>query len=226
MNTITKKLIGAAIGGAAGYFVASVIVEYIAIKENEAQEQLATYPFNNKTLKKEEFEEMSEKSNRKKIDYTHYFESQNRPDLAALASKYNNDEVLNIDSEEDWPEEVLTEENVIDDVPQPIRLISMMEYANDDEYEHFTLAYYDDDVVTDGEDKPIENIEKLIGDEALVSFGYETDGDEDTVYVINDNLKTMYEVVRANKNYAVTKVRQARKKALSKKEEKNEEDNP
>lgn len=222
MNTNTKKIIGAAIGGAVGYFVGSVIVEYLKLKERDPWEKVMNIGTEDIT----ERTKMDDKPTNKKRDYTEHFIARQRPDLAELAAKYNgNPAITELDTKEvdkDIFETVYALERDIDDSPQPIRVISMIEYANDDQYEHLTYNYYDDDILTDGiNDRPIENFETLIGDEALVSFGQESE-DEDVVYIINDNTKQMFEIVRTNKEYAVTKVRKARRQAMSKKEEKNE----
>ena len=230
MNTMHKKLIGATIGGAVGYFIASVIVEYIKLKEELTSfGPEVTAVWIDEYTQKEEIKTMKNTEPAKKRDYTQFFSSQDRPDLADLVKKYNGEKELEFDppvTPMEEEEELYTDsDEQLEDTPQPIRVITLMEYANDDEYEHITLNAYDDDVVTEGsQDILIKNPEELIGEEALVSFGEGTNGDEDVVYVVNDNLKKMYEVVRTNKEYATTKIRKARRAALSKKENNNEEE--
>lgn len=81
-------------------------------------------------------------------------------------------------------------------------VISIEEFS--DEMQHFekeTLLYYmEDGILSDNNDEVIEDISKTIGDEALNSFGMESD-DEDIVYIRNEKMGTDYEVIRQHKSY-------------------------
>ena len=65
-------------------------------------------------------------------------------------------------------------------------------------YEKITLTYYADDILADDGDIVVDDVEFVIGSEALESFG---EYEEDAVYVRNDKLKTEYEIVRDERNY-------------------------
>jgi len=235
MNTITKQLVGTLIGAFVGNFVSGVIIEIIRIKESpeatEPYEDSPEYPEGDdldveKTLTAKRPEKM--KTQTPKKDYTKHFLAENRPDLAALAAKYNGEEpgevvegeiVVEAFEEEEledpntWVEEVETE------LKDP-RIISLSEFANAEDVNIVKLNYYDDDVLTDERDNPIERPERLLGDDALVSFGQLSD-DEDVVYVRNSAKKAVYEVVRTNKNYSAPVDRRRRP---SKEEDHGEED--
>ena len=202
MNKNTKILIGAGVGAGLGYFVAAVIVEVIAIKEERIFEECRTemIPFE----EEEENYVITDEKMPKKIvkNYSELFRT--RPDIAELAAKYRGE----LDEPEKSPEEDFSEmsDDELDDDPdngdiQEISIVSQGEYANAEGFSWQTLRYFDDDVVTDEHDNPIEHVEQLIGDEALVSFG-ELSDDNDIVYVRNLPKKVMYEVVRMNKDYA------------------------
>jgi hypothetical protein len=256
MNTLTKQIIGAIIGAAAGLFVAQVVVDYIEYVNEPLEE-----PEDWLDGDEEDFEPGEEKKVMFKHDknakigkvkkvtknYTQYFSQQGRPDLAALAAKYNGeelevptttqDEIGGIarpleEGEFEYPNSIDEEEFEIDpnepsDENGPI-VITMEEYAEDDEHVKVTIHYYDvDDIVADEYDNPIDRPEKILGDDALVSFG-EMSNDEDVVYVRNNDKNAMYEVVRLNKAFssvaAGTRRANARRQALSKRVEKEEED--
>lgn len=74
----------------------------------------------------------------------------------------------------------------------------------ENEYQDFhkeSLVYFeDDDVLSDEKDEIIFDREKVIGIEALNSFGEGSD-DEDIVYVRNLSLSIDYEVVREHQSY-------------------------
>lgn len=226
MNNTVKYLLGATIGASFGYFVGAVIVEII--RQQEELEEEVTYSIEEERdgllnlddprppLKKEKVVKLNQVKN-----YTEFFKGTGRPDLAKLAAKYNGDPVVLGDSEEPEPEDVLTSDDLIipEDVDMPQTdpsIISLSEFANADGYHTVTLSYYDDDVVTDEHDNPIERPERLLGEEALVSFGHLSE-DEDVVYVRNELKKCMYEVVRLNKDYSAPAPRRIGRQPLSKK---------
>ena len=63
----------------------------------------------------------------------------------------------------------------------------------DVDYPVVTLIYYADGVLTDDNDNIIEDIDDIVGEESLNTFGkYE----DDTVYVRNDRTKCNYEILR------------------------------
>lgn len=238
MNNNLKILLGALVGAGAGYFVGGVIVEIINIKQspeyNEDYHDSDEYPQYEEEDNEGEPEVMNKNALKTKRvkNYTQYFKNQNRPDLAALAAKYNGEEPEPLSGDEEKDKEMVLEEiaefaTIEDEAKQTDpSIISMSEFANaGDEYECLTLNYYDDDVVTDENDEPISRPEQILGEEALVSFG-ELSDDEDVVYVRNEKKKAMYEVVRTNKEYAAPKSRRRGKEHIDyDKEESNGEDN-
>lgn len=74
-------------------------------------------------------------------------------------------------------------------------------YAGDLEYENSTLTYYEqDDTLTDEQDKPIREIDKMIGEDHLIRFGHGS-RDRNIVYIRNDRLGTDFEVVKSTGSY-------------------------
>lgn len=110
--------------------------------------------------------------------------------------------------EEDEPESEETDISEENEVPEKVegdgpRIISLGEYA--DSNKHFnkvTLTYYDkDDVLVNMDDEVLYNPERILGEDALVSFG-KNSGDADSVYVRNPKLKTDYEIARLHRSYS------------------------
>ena len=78
-----------------------------------------------------------------------------------------------------------------DEVSKPV--VISPEDLYDVDYPVVTLIYYADGVLTDDNDNIIEDIDDIIGEESLNTFGkYE----DDTVYVRNDRTKCIYEILR------------------------------
>lgn len=245
MNHTVKLLIGAAVGAGFGYFVGAVIVEIIKLKEESSVLDFYEDEENEDDLIEGKIEELKESNSirRKELmgnkklktkNYTEYFKNQDRPELAALAAKYNGgdlpntiqDGILDNDLLKSRMDEAIEEDfNQVEDeseVTDP-SIISLAEFANAEGFDCMTLNYYDDDVVTDEQDNPIYRPEQILGDEALVSFG-ELSEDEDVVYIRNLAKKAMYEVVRTNKEYTLTEPKQLPQRRALKKEEYNGED--
>lgn len=96
----------------------------------------------------------------------------------------------------------ITEKEVSDVKPY---VISDSEFAalDDSEYDIITLTYYSDGILSDDRDDIIYDIDDIIGEESLEHFD---DVDEngnpvDTIYVVNDELGTAYEILRDNRAY-------------------------
>ena len=78
------------------------------------------------------------------------------------------------------------------DEPEPY-VISPEEFGdNVDDYELVSLNYYEDGVLADDWDEPIEDIDKVVGKDSLTHFG---EYEDDSVYVRNDRLKCEYEIL-------------------------------
>ena len=77
-------------------------------------------------------------------------------------------------------------------------VISPEEYGDLPDYGTFELTYYADGVLADSDDEIVDDVDDVVGEESLLTFGtYE----EDSVHVRNDRLKADYEILRDNRNY-------------------------
>lgn len=69
------------------------------------------------------------------------------------------------------------------------------------DYDTIQLTYYEvDDTLVNEQDKPVEETDKMIGDDHLVRFGHGSK-DPKIVYVRNDILKTDFEIVKSTGSY-------------------------
>lgn len=239
MNTTAKVLIGALVGGGVGWFIGSVIEEYLQLVEQEEGHPYSdTSEYPQLKLKKET-NSMAQKvalpGTQTPVDYTRKYipDAEDRSDLARFARRYNQGIVPSTEEDEALARESIGEDEPLEesDIPEAeevdaddsgiIRVISAQEFAeNTVGYPQYTLSYYEDDVMTDDKNIPIRKPEELVGPDALVSFG-EISGDEDVVYVRNNIKHVDYEVVRTGSNFAgrVERKKIQRKVAKSSNEE-------
>lgn len=82
---------------------------------------------------------------------------------------------------------------------EPPVIITPEEFGDIDEYDTATYTYYADGVLTDDMDEPVEDIEDVIGLEALDHFG---EYEDDAIHVRNHDRKCDYEVLRDLRRYA------------------------
>lgn len=94
-------------------------------------------------------------------------------------------------------------EEVEEEPVKDIRVISPDEYGeNGDEYDLLSYTYYADGVLADEMDDPIEDIEDVIGSEALNTFG---EYEPNAVFVRNDRTRCDYEILRDTSRYSEVK---------------------
>jgi hypothetical protein len=214
MNRNVALLVGATVGAGAGYFVAAVIADYI--EEKEIRDQAPVVVDEEEEQPTDDDEESSpgkptmgkkkNKTKRERIDYTKHFLSINRPDLAALAKKYNEGDT------EPHQDAVVAQMIAVDeadtfDQPKPsadaITIISQDDFNNNpDDFEVVDLTYFADEIMVGEDDNVIPGPEDIIGNDALVSFGM-LSGDPDIVYVRNPKTRALYEIVRMSVKYAI-----------------------
>ena len=79
------------------------------------------------------------------------------------------------------------------------RIIHPDEFGDNDDYETISLICFEDGVITDDQEVPIEDVENTVGPDIDYHYG---EYEDDTVYVINDRLKCYFEVCRDYRNYS------------------------
>lgn len=218
MNNNTVKLIGfylmgGIIGGLTGKLIADKILEPKEIEE-EDEWKVEDQPDN--YLPKEEVNEapviLKKRDKKKKIVTTPI-------DYSAVSRKNNTKPSLEEVAKEHLPE--------VDDPSLP-HIISIEDYndtgRNNDKVSY---TYYDeDDTLADEKEKIVPDSDKILGNQALISFGLMSD-DPDIVYVRNNKAGTDYEIVRVHKSYAETVagiVSEETKKRSTRKAKKNNDD--
>ena len=85
-----------------------------------------------------------------------------------------------------------------DDVAKPY-VIPPDEFGEKDDYETYSLTLYADEILTDEQDMPIEDVDNVVGCESLTHFG---EYEDDSVFVRNDKYKTDYEILLDPRKYS------------------------
>ena len=73
------------------------------------------------------------------------------------------------------------------------------EFGEDEDYDTEYLNYYNDGVLADDCDIPIEDVDAVVGLDSLEQFG---EWEDDIVHVRNDRLRTYYEITQDARNYS------------------------
>lgn len=73
------------------------------------------------------------------------------------------------------------------------------EFGENPYYDAVSLNYYADGILTDDTDEPIEDIDGLIGEDALTHFG---EYEDDSVFVRDDDAQVDYEILLDQRRYA------------------------
>lgn len=224
-NRAARTLIFAAIGAAAGYFIGGLVVNGIAGEEYEVVETIEEeiVEVDDITDTKAVAKALRERPQKQKAIIRDYstVKIREKGDLKTLASRYSERQEDTVDLMESVtdPETLMHVDplgETAEDVDK-IHVISEQEYNDRPEvvkpYTKTVLHYYEeDDVVTDESDEPLSHPERIIGDDALVSFGEGT-SNPDLVFVFNPLTGDMYQIVRYHKAYGAPTEKPKRRSA-------------
>ena len=146
--------------------------------------------------KKQKQSKPKEEKNEK---FTNRFEDaeergKNRIAYESIAKRYQG-------SDEQRPVDPAEQESPSEDEPEEeIFTVSEEEMETYDNFEDIDLTYYtEDDILCDDQEQVIEDPEAIIGD-ALTKFGVKS-GYPDTVYVINERVRAIFEVLMVEGSY-------------------------
>lgn len=89
-------------------------------------------------------------------------------------------------------------EEEVNDVEKPY-VIKPEEFGEILEYESISLTYYADGVLADEYDEVIDDVDEIVGEKSLTTFGQYEDS---AVFVRNDARKTDYEILLDLRNYS------------------------
>ena len=78
-------------------------------------------------------------------------------------------------------------------------IITPEEFGENEEYDTISLTLYSDGILADDADKPIDDVDEVIGKGSLEHFG---EYEDDSIFVRNDKLKCDYEVLIDERRYA------------------------
>lgn len=93
-----------------------------------------------------------------------------------------------------------SDEEVTKEVKKKPYVIPPEDFGELDDYDTVSLTYYADGVLTDDQDEPIEDVEKLVGKDFATHYG---EYEDDAVYIRNDELQTDYEILKDVRNYDI-----------------------
>ena len=184
---------GGIIGGVVGFFLAKKKYEHLADEEVKSVKDTFSKYFEHDKAKEDKLNHMPAPETSSVVQEEH----KDTPivDYSARYQSSINGYSSSVPNERDK----LPETSVVNGDPANIFIITPKEF-NESEYNAVTLFYYKDGVLSNDNYEPLNAVEitSMIGDQALDSFGtYGTD----SVYVQNDNNRTVYEIILEDDNY-------------------------
>ncbi len=78
-------------------------------------------------------------------------------------------------------------------------VIAPEEFGEFEDYEKISLTWYADQVLADDDDEPVDEVEEVVGSDALTHFG---EYEDDSVFVRNDRLRCDYEILLDTRAYS------------------------
>lgn len=78
-------------------------------------------------------------------------------------------------------------------------VISPYDFGEIDEFHTISLTYYADGVLEDDEQNIVTDVDELIGEQSLTTFG---EYEDDSVFVRNERLQTDFEILKDPRTYA------------------------
>lgn len=131
---------------------------------------------------------------------------ENEPEVAEdrSVSIYDREPDTNVGQEVESPLLIGYDRDALRAAHKPY-LISHEEFHNTEtEWDKMSIMYYeDDDVLTDEKDRPVDDIDYLIGEKHLDFFGLRSGGDKNQVFIRNPQLSSDFEVTRHADAYTV-----------------------
>lgn len=218
---VLAGLVGAAAGAAGGYFFAKNKLK--SFYEDLAAEEIGEAKRFYANLNKVDVESGDVLSPMEVLERTH-------PAAAASLREYQGEKVEDLETaldEQDEAQIARIEERVRHQEPEvevtvnvfddpTFDLVEETKYRTEDkpyiithdeyfaaekDYEQISLTYYEqDDTLTDESDKPINEIDQMVGEDHLVRFGHGSK-DKNIVYVRNDRLASDFEIIKSTGSY-------------------------
>ena len=153
-----------------------------------------------------------EKLTREEIDSVkEYYSRKNKPEVKAEVPEEEPEEEVEGQMSIDDYSEITTKLGYTNysDIPKSTEkedasvdrpyVISPEEYGELEDYEQIELTYYEDGVLTDDQNEPVEDVDDIVGLDSLNHFG---EYEDDSVHVRNDSRKCDYEILRDVRNFA------------------------
>jgi hypothetical protein len=169
---------GAAVGAVVSWKLLKTKYEQIAQEEIDSVKEMYSTSTETEDTDVYEIESAAEESTNPKEEYETILESEGYTNYSRVKTEKG--------------------ESAIMDTERPY-VISPDEYGEFEGYDTETLTYYADGVLTDDQDNIIDDVDGLVGEASLKTFGkYE----DDAVHVRNDALKTDYEILADVRTFA------------------------
>lgn len=180
---------GAAVGSVATWFLVKTKYEQIANEEIESVKEVFSQ------RKDITIKDVAEAAVKEGLDVDIDIKERSIEEIRDMVQElgYKNERVMKEKEKEDEEEE---DEDMDYDKPYVIA----PEESWEQDYPTISLTYYEGDgVLTDDHDRPIKNVDELVGEDFASHFG---EYEDDSVFIRNDKLKVYYEILRDYGSYS------------------------
>lgn len=173
-NKLKAQLIGAMVGAITGYLLTDLILWKVLEKEFFDEELTELIQLSKPT---DEINPIfTERPDKQKVDYSSFSEKE---DLGVLVEKYKSDAP-----------------------PYVVNLSERQHLVEEGAAEAVIVYYEDDNTYCDEKEEIIDDPMAILGPNPNLRFGDQS-ADPDTVYIMNERMGVLYEIMRLEESYAI-----------------------
>lgn len=208
MNNIVKNVLIFAAGSAVGAFIAREIIK------KDVENWAAELEEETKQIREKKSNRMGSRPSYESYEFL-------KQDLNCKGGSPDPDEIVLLNNKQEYKRIARDYNKVdlatlgkpgIDDYDGNAELVQLKPYVisiedyseNRADFDKTTIYYYaEDDTLTDEDEEVITDISGIVGDDALNSFGVDSQSDN-VVYVRNENLSIDYEIISLPESYSAS----------------------
>lgn len=186
--------VGAAVGSAVTWKILKTKYDRIVQEEIDSIRDVFSDAGNERDIAQEQSDDAADEEGRRECSG-----QINWDDLEDLEDEDDNEDTGAIAEYERLTRAYIDQEGGVETVAKEPYVIGPYDFGTLDDYHQVELTYYADGVLEDAEGNIVTDVDELIGEKSLYTFG---EYEEDAVHVRNERLKTDFEILKDYATYA------------------------